>query len=298
MKKLFLAVLAFFILTGTCFGTNGTTTAVSNLVRGIDGKDSYYIDITATADVTSALFLPILFNNTTNAGAYKSILGKTLKAVRTINTVLTAPTASYDIYILDTASPASEHVIGSPTLATGSTADRVATAAINYIINGVQYYKAAEAAGTEPGDDAIITAKYGAVAFDIPASGTIVATEATGQAAAQFTTAALAIAAIPACAADHVRLGYVTVVKSDGTFTFGTTALSDANTTEVYYSTVPVFDLAGAKLVDRSVTAAAQTYFTDPDGAVEYPFISGPIMVVIANNSVVSAVVNLRLIFD
>ena len=56
--------------------------------------------------------------------------------------------------------------------------------------------------------------------------------------------ALLAAAALPAPAADHARMGYVTATKSDGTFTFGTTALNAANSTVAYTDYLTVFNAA------------------------------------------------------
>lgn len=124
-------------------------------------------------------------------------------------------------------------LLGNPTLAIGTTDTHVSNLAFDFQIAGVQYTKAAVAAGTAPGNDIVPQTKYGAVAFDIGADLTIDAIEAPANATG-YNTAALAVAALPAVAAGHVRMGYVTAVKSDGAFTFGTTALSAANSTVVY----------------------------------------------------------------
>lgn len=149
-------------------------------------------------------------------------------------------------------------LITCPGLGIGTTPANVANQAFTYIINGQLYFKAAVAAGTAPGNDEIAATKYGAVAFDIGADGTIDAIEATNQAAAQFASAALAVAALPAVAADHVRMGYVTVVKADGAFTFGATSLDDAPTTEVYTNAAGIFSAVNA-LVPATLSAAAVT---------------------------------------
>lgn len=124
-------------------------------------------------------------------------------------------------------------VVSKPGLAIGGTTTDVSSVAFDYLINGVQYSKAAVAAGTAPGNDVVPQSKYGAVAFDIGANGTIDAVEAPNNAVG-YDTAALAVAALPAVASDHSRMGYVTATKSDGAFTFGTTALNAANTTVAY----------------------------------------------------------------
>lgn len=130
-------------------------------------------------------------------------------------------------------------------LAIGSTAQNVKNAAFDFTIAGVQYSKAEVAAGTAPGNDVIPQAKYGAVALDIGSDGTIDVIEAADNATGYDSTA-LAIAGIPAAAADHARMGTVTVTKSDGAFTFGTTALNAANVTTVYTDGETHFEAIGA----------------------------------------------------
>ena len=148
-----------------------------------------------------------------------------------------------------------DYVLTSPNLAIGSTVTAVSNVAFNYLINGTLYYKAAVAAGTAPGNDVVPQAKYGAVAFDIGTDGTIDAVEATANATG-YASAALAVAALPAVATDHARMGYVTATKSDGAFTFGTTALNAANTTVVYTQGTGVFAaISGA--APATLTAAA-----------------------------------------
>jgi hypothetical protein len=106
------------------------------------------------------------------------------------------------------------------------------TVAVEFDIAGTGYSKAISE--TAPGNDTIPQNKYGAVAFDIGADGTIDAIEATDNATG-YDSAALAIAGIPAVAASHTRLGTVTAMSTEaGGFVFGTTALDAANTTVAY----------------------------------------------------------------
>lgn len=135
------------------------------------------------------------------------------------------------------------YLVVQPTLSMGSTAQNVANLAFYYSIGGTVYYKAAVAAGTAPGNDAVPAGKFGAVAFDIGVDGTIDAVEAPANATG-YASALLAAAALPAPAADHARMGYVTATKSDGVFTFGTTALNAANTTVAYTDYLTVFNAA------------------------------------------------------
>lgn len=149
------------------------------------------------------------------------------------------------------------YLLTDPALAVGTTATNVATGAIYFSIGGSVYYKAAVATGTAPGNDVVPSGKYGAVAFDIGADGTIDAIEATANATG-YASAALAIAGIAACAADHVRIGTVTVTKSDGDFTFGTTELSAANVTAAYVDATTMFNAIGAAVSDSTPSAITQ----------------------------------------
>ena len=138
-----------------------------------------------------------------------------------------------------------DYVVSKPGLDIGTTKPNVASVAFDYTIGGVQYSKAAVAAGTAPGNDVIPQSTYGAVAFDIGTDGTIDAIEAADNATG-YASAALAIAGIADPAADHARMGTVTATKSDGAFTFGTTNLDAANTTVAYTDGETHFEAIGA----------------------------------------------------
>ena len=125
-------------------------------------------------------------------------------------------------------------MLTSAALAIGSTNTNVANGIFTYFIAGVPYSKPADAAGTAPGNDVIPVGKYGAVAFDIGADNVIDVIEAAGNGAGTYTTAALATAGLAAPGAGHVRMGSLTATKSDGAFTFGTTALNAVNSTVAY----------------------------------------------------------------
>jgi len=140
-----------------------------------------------------------------------------------------------DILRCHTALAATNGVTSSATLAVGTDPTQVKTAAFGYDLGGTYYTKTA-VDGTVPGDDVIPEDKYGAIALDIDNEGTITVAEATDNAAG-YTTAALALAGLPAVDAGKLRIGTVTAMKSDGAFTFGTTSLSDAAVTEAYAST-------------------------------------------------------------
>lgn len=151
--------------------------------------------------------------------------------------VINAPTigATLDMISLQVASTG---ILVSPALAIGSTNTAVASGAFTFDIAGTGYTKAAVTAGTAPGNDVIPKGKYGAVAFDIGADGTIDVVEATNNATG-YATAALAVAGLAAPASAHTRMGYVTAKNADDAFTFGTTPLNTANTTVAYTSASP-----------------------------------------------------------
>lgn len=137
------------------------------------------------------------------------------------------------------------YMVSKPGLAIGGTTTAVSNVAFTYTIGGVQYSKAAVAAGTAPGNDVIPQGLFGAVAFDIGTNGTIDAVEAPANATG-YASAALAKAALPDPAAGHARMGGVTASKSDGAFTFGTTDLNAANTTVAYFDGDTHFEAIGA----------------------------------------------------
>jgi len=122
-------------------------------------------------------------------------------------------------------------------LAIGSNQAYVSNLACSYFIGGVEYTLAANAVGTAPGNDVVPINKYGCVAFEIGTDGTLDAIEASDNSTG-YNTAALAVAGLPAVQANHVRLGWVTAIKTDGAFTFGTTNLNAANVTAAYTSGV------------------------------------------------------------
>ena len=301
IKRLFLTVLiisALIAMPAYVFATAGVT--ASNAGTNFNEYGTSVL-ITAEASATTAAFATILFSVDTNSVIYQSILAKWITSARTtIPSAIAAPTANYDIYILDGVNATSDFVLASPALAIGSTTTNVYTGTFNFVINGVSYATTEVAAGTAPGNDVIPQNKYGAVALDIGANDTIDAIEASGNAAGTYTTAALAIAGVAAAGSDHVRLGYVTASKSDGTFTFGAggTALNAANTTVAYTSTIPAFDIMGGRLTNRSATVTQDVFPANTADDNKYEFIRRSLMIIFVNNSVNSAVITLELIFN
>ena len=148
-------------------------------------------------------------------------------------------------------------LMSAPALAIGS-GDKtaVANALFYYMINGVIYAKAADTAGTEPGNDVIPDGTFGACAFDIGIDGTIHATEAAANATG-YGSAALAIAGIPAVAASHVRMGTVTAKDTGAAFTFAAVALDHAGATVAYTD-----GSVGIAIGGTTVTSALPFEFT------------------------------------
>ncbi len=182
----------------------------------------------------------------TDHGTFKTVVDDEKTLVNDIRTKLTAFVAN--------------GMLTSAGLKIGSTPANVYTGLCMYTVDGVVYTKAEVAAGTAPGNDVIPQGKYGAVALDIGADGTIDAVEAPANADPGYDSAALAAAALPAVASGHVRMGYVTAMKSDGAFTFGTTSLADASTTAAYTSSAGVLAALGSAVSSSSpatISAAA-----------------------------------------
>ena len=125
-------------------------------------------------------------------------------------------------------------LLSAPGLAIGS-GDKtaVANALFYYMIAGTIYAKAADGAGTEPGNDVIPNGKFGACAFDIGINGTIDAVEAALNSTG-YDSALLAIGGIPAVASAHVRMGTVTAKDTGEAFTFAGVALDHAGSTVAY----------------------------------------------------------------
>ena len=152
-------------------------------------------------------------------------------------------------------------MLTSASLRIGTVNTAVATEAFTFFVAGVEYTRAAVAAGTAPGNDTIPINLYGAVAFDIGIDGVIDVIEAAGNAAG-YATAALAIAGIAAAGAGHVRIGTVTAMRAAaGGFIFGTTALDDADSTVAYTDTTltAVYD----RIQEKAYTGTKQWIRTE-----------------------------------
>ncbi len=124
-------------------------------------------------------------------------------------------------------------MLTSASLGIGTTNTAVASTAFTFYVAGTEYARGAVAAGTAPGNDVIPINLYGAVALDIGTDNVIDVIEAANNAVG-YASALLAIAGIPAVGAGHVRMGTITAMRTVGAFTFGTTALDDADSTVAY----------------------------------------------------------------
>ncbi len=142
-----------------------------------------------------------------------------------------------------------------------TTLSKVASSSFSYTIADVTYYKAATE--TIPGNDIVPATKYGAVALDIDAAGTITVIEAADNATG-YTTAALAIAGIPAKAADVARMGTISAKKSIGNFTFGTTLLNNTLCTISYTDNINSYYAYGNGRTYGSCSVASETCDISP----------------------------------
>lgn len=104
-------------------------------------------------------------------------------------------------------------------------------------IGGVMVFAAADASVTLGDSDTTDNGEVAGYALDIGLNGTVDAIAAADNAGGNYTTAAEALAALPAVASDHVRLCTLTVVADTGTFVAQTDAIDDSNTTATFTDT-------------------------------------------------------------
>lgn len=144
---------------------------------------------------------------------------------------LTAIKATLDAYATFTTA---DGIINPSVVSIGTTAENIATTALQFKIDGVTATKAAVAAGTAfTAADTINTAEatgffWGVWLVQVTAAGTIsTKSPASNQV---YTTEALAIAALPAADAANVAVGYVTVNSNeDVDWVAATDDLTDAS---------------------------------------------------------------------
>lgn len=149
----------------------------------------------------------------------------------------------------------------------GTTPANVASNAFGFRVLGVDYSVAAVAAGTAPTATTIPQNKWGLFGWEVGINGTIDKVDAAGNAAG-YASEALAIAAAPAASAGHIRLGYVTVMRTNAAgFVGATTSFADAETTATYYSYPTMMQQAtlGITPIDDSTTGQGFRVGIDTD---------------------------------
>ena len=133
-------------------------------------------------------------------------------------------------------------VLVAPQMAIHSTPEQFALTTTGVItLTKVNYAKAPEAALTFTANHLVTASRYGSVLVQQTAAG-VVSTLITGltQTTTQaYTTAALAIAAVPAPAASNVAIGYMVIAAGVGGFTANTTALTGITTFYTYQKSLP-----------------------------------------------------------
>ena len=147
-------------------------------------------------------------------------------------------------------------VLTETALAIGSATTCVSYSAFAYAINGTKYELTASATGKSITSAEITTIaqnKYGAIAFQVGTNGTVDIVQAPLNSTG-YDSAALAAAALPAVAADHARMGYITVMDTAGAFTPGPTALSSGTVTEAYVNTGTLFSGVTSSAVSEQTT--------------------------------------------
>ena len=171
-----------------------------------------------------------------------------------------------------------DYLLTSASIGIGTTPQNVATEAFTFRVNGTDYSKAAVAAGTALAGDDIPQDKYGAWALDIGSDETIDITAATANATG-YATEVLAVAGLPAVAANHVRIGYVVVISDTGVFDAGTTSLASADVIATYTDSAAV-TLGEAKclgaieyggyIIWATESRVHRVLATDGEGAAEW----------------------------
>lgn len=148
----------------------------------------------------------------------------------------------------------------------GSTPTQVASVAFDFALNGVNYTKAAVAAGSALTATTVPTTKWGLFGWEVVGAGTVTSLDAADNATG-YATEALALAAMPSQTADKVFFMYITVSRTgSGGFVGATTSLADADTTVNYYNVLPWNVIASAGISEYdSGTAFGFTLGTDSD---------------------------------
>lgn len=136
------------------------------------------------------------------------------------------------------------YLVSLPGLAIGSTAQNVSNVAFNFQVSGIQYPKAAIAAGTALAGDTIPQNLFGAFRLEIGADGTVDIVKAADNVTG-YASAALALTGLPDLSDAHVEMGTVSVVNTSAAFIPGTTALDAVGVTAVYTDGGTAFEAIG-----------------------------------------------------
>lgn len=153
-------------------------------------------------------------------------------------------------------------------LGCGTTKTNVGHGQFKYIIGGTTYTLAANAVGVATGEGTIPKNMQGAIVLDVGSHDeTVDVTLVTnGGAGYTYSSAATAtIAAIPAVAENHVRIGYIIITGTTKAFTFGTTEFDDPGVT---FSIKPsTYQLIGTSIFTFDVGG---TIYTLPSNTIGY----------------------------
>ena len=166
---------------------------------------------------------------------------------------------------------ADDSVLSNPTMSEGTTTDRIATVAFDFIIAGTSYTKAVEAAGSEMSAAHVVSAtKFGVVLVDVNESGTISSRVALATQA--YATAELAHVAADAVAAPVqgvINIGRILIEADAGAWTANTDDFSTDLTNAVFLSNTSDFqDLASHDFTGAEITAQKATFHAADKGAI------------------------------
>jgi hypothetical protein len=123
--------------------------------------------------------------------------------------------------------------ITPPTLLIGTTTTKVANVAFSFRTNSGDYSYDCPADETLLSGDTVPQNKYGAWRLEVNSAGTISIVEADDNATG-YETAAQAIQGLPVESSVNACMGYVTVIRTSGTFIPGTTALNASDVTVTF----------------------------------------------------------------
>lgn len=166
-------------------------------------------------------------------------------------------------------------VLTNPTLADGSTAQRVSSATFYYILNGTSYTKTSVAAG-EVFTNVETAAAFTGTITGSTVGGAVVMLNSAGTMYHWFPASTQAYASIAACLLvlrayvppkNMCRIGYVVISAAGGGFTFGTTALTGVS---AYFNDTSTFIDFASHALDASEITAHRSLFHVSDKTAPY----------------------------